>query len=56
MSQILLLTHFLCDVHKNFKRKAVFKIVVVVVVQFRQAHLIKPDMIQFESLHDDWNP
>ena len=38
-------------------KKSVFKVcLLVVVVQFRQAHLKHQTRYRVETLHDDWNP
>ena len=43
-----------------YSKKSVFKVcllvVVVVVVQFRQAYLKNQTRYKGETLHDDWNP
>ena len=42
-----------------YSKKSVFKVcllVVVVVVQFRQAYLKNQKRYRVETLHDDWNP
>ena len=39
-----------------YSRKSIFKILIVVVVQFRQTYFKNQKRYRSETMHDDWNP